>query len=117
MYRRNIEPSLRKALDDTRVVLLHGARQVGKSTLVQSVAAERDGRYFTLDDAATLATARGDPAVLVRATQGLTVIDEVQKAPELFPPSSSRSIAIKDPGASSSPDPHTCSSCRGCPSR
>ncbi|MGI8425120.1 MAG: ATP-binding protein, partial [Actinomycetota bacterium] len=86
MYRRNIETSLRKALDDTRVVLLHGARQVGKTTLAQSVAAERGGRYFTLDDAATLATARGDPAVLVRATtQGLTVIDEVQKAPELFP--------------------------------
>lgn len=85
MYRRNIETSLRKALDDTRVVLLHGARQVGKSTLAQSVAAERGGRYFTLDDAAILATARGDPAALVRGTKGLTVIDEVQKAPELFP--------------------------------
>jgi len=85
MYRRNIETSLRNALDDTRVVLLHGARQVGKSTLAQGVAAECGGRYFTLDDAATLATARGDPTALVRATQGLTVIDEVQKAPELFP--------------------------------
>ena len=85
MYRRNIEPSLRKALDDTRVVLLHSARQVGKSTLARGVAAERGGRYFTLDDAATLATARGDPTALVRATPGLTVIDEVQKAPELFP--------------------------------
>ncbi|MGH2397326.1 MAG: hypothetical protein ACRDFW_10125 [bacterium] len=61
--------SLRRALDDTRVVLLHGARQVGKSTLAQGVAVEHGGRYFTLDDAATLGMARGDPAALVRTTQ------------------------------------------------
>ena len=117
MYRRNIETSLRKALDDTRVVLLHGARQVGKSTLAQSVAAERGGRYFTLDDAATLATARADPAALVRGTKGLTVIDEVQKAPGV-PRHQGRGRSRSKAGASSSsPGPHTRFSCRGCPSR
>lgn len=85
MYRRNLETSVRAALGDTRVVLLSGARQTGKSTLVQQLVAEKGGHYFTLDDHAVLATARADPAALVRAAPGLTVIDEVQKAPELLP--------------------------------
>ncbi len=84
MYRRNIEIPLNAALDDTRVVLLNGARQTGKSTLAQRIAEERNGRYLTLDDEAVLAVARGDPTQLVRANPQMTVIDEVQRAPELF---------------------------------
>lgn len=85
MYRRNIEGALRAALGDTRVVLLNGARQTGKSTLAQQISGELGGRYFTLDDPTVLGTARTDPAGLVRGVAGLTVIDEVQKAPELLP--------------------------------
>jgi hypothetical protein len=84
MYRRNIETPLKAALNDTRVVLLNGARQSGKSTLVQRIAGERNGRYLTLDDEAVLAVARADPSALVRANAPMTVIDEVQRAPELF---------------------------------
>jgi hypothetical protein len=85
MYRRFIESPLSHALADTRVVLLNGARQTGKSTLAQSIADARGGRYFTLDDPAVLALARTDPAALLRGADGLTVIDEVQLAPGLFP--------------------------------
>jgi predicted AAA+ superfamily ATPase len=84
MYRRNIEPAVEAALNDTRVVLLNGARQTGKSTLVQKIAQARDARYLTLDDEAVLAVARSDPTALVRANPQMTVIDEVQRAPELF---------------------------------
>jgi predicted AAA+ superfamily ATPase len=84
MYRRNIEPAVGAALKDTRVILLNGARQTGKSTLVQKIAQERDARYLTLDDEAVLAVARGDPSALLRASPQMTVIDEVQRAPELF---------------------------------
>ena len=85
MYRRFIETPLGDALADTRVVLLNGARQTGKSTLAQRIADARGGRYFTLDDPAVHALARTDPAALVRGADGLTVIDEVQLAPGLFP--------------------------------
>lgn len=84
MYRRYIEQKLTAALSDTRVVLLNGARQTGKSTLVRQIAQARGGRYFTLDDPTVLALAHADPAALVRGFDGLTVIDEVQLAPELF---------------------------------
>jgi len=85
MYRRNILVSLDAALADTRVVLLNGARQVGKSTLAQQLAQQRGGQYLTLDDPAIAALARSDPSALVDGTAGFTVIDEVQSAPALFP--------------------------------
>jgi len=38
-----------------------GARQTGKTTLAQAIAGKMDSQYFTLDDAATLGLAAGDP--------------------------------------------------------
>jgi len=86
MKRRKIEARLEAALSDTPVVLLHGARQTGKTTLVQSVAKERRGaQYLTLDDAAVLSAAAADPAGFIAGLEGMAVIDEAQKVPELFP--------------------------------
>lgn len=85
MYRRNILPKLGAALADTRVVLLNGARQVGKSTLARELAQQRGGQYLTLDDPTIAALARSDPTALVNGSEGFTVIDEAQAAPALFP--------------------------------
>jgi predicted AAA+ superfamily ATPase len=85
MIRRNIQDSVLRAMADTPVVLLNGARQTGKTTLAQELAAAPGARYFTLDDAATLALAAGDPAGFIRNLSGPVVIDEIQKAPDLFP--------------------------------
>ncbi|MDI6773053.1 MAG: ATP-binding protein [bacterium] len=87
MFRRHLTTPLLAALGDTPVVLLHGARQVGKSTLVQKVASGRHpARYLTLDDAAVLAAARSDPSGFISGFKEPLVIDEVQRAPELFLP-------------------------------
>ena len=85
MFQRNILRKLVSALADTRVVLLNGARQVGKSTLARELAQQRGGQYLTLDDPTIAALARTDPAALVNSAAGFTVIDEVQSAPALFP--------------------------------
>src|SRR5882757_5511309 len=85
MYQRHLESQLRSALADTPVVLLNGARQTGKTTLVKQVANGRKATYLTLDDAATHAAATADPTGFVRGHDGLLVIDEVQKAPQLLP--------------------------------
>jgi uncharacterized protein len=80
--RRRAEAQVYEALQDTRVVLVTGPRQAGKTTLVeQFITADR--RYVTLDDAGTLAAAKRDPAAFVRAL-GSAVIDEIQRAPELM---------------------------------
>ena len=85
MYQRNIIRKLNAALADTRVVLLNGSRQVGKSTLAQQLAQQRGGQYLTLDDPVVAELARTDPSALVNGAAGFTVIDEVQSAPGLFP--------------------------------
>jgi predicted AAA+ superfamily ATPase len=85
MIERKIEGALGAALADTRVVLLNGARQTGKSTLARAVADSRKASYLSLDDPAVLGLARSDPYALVAHHEGLQVIDEVQLAPGLFP--------------------------------
>lgn len=87
VFRRHLTTPLLAALGDTPVVLLHGARQVGKSTLVQGIASgHHPARYLTLDDATVLSAARGDPVGFISGLEGPLVIDEVQRAPELFLP-------------------------------
>lgn len=83
MLRRHIEEPLRAGLADTPAVLLTGARQVGKSTLAESVVPP--DRYVTLDDATALAAAQADPTAFIgRFGDQTVVIDEVQRVPELL---------------------------------
>ncbi|MEP7273145.1 MAG: ATP-binding protein [Acidobacteriota bacterium] len=91
MLKRHIEATLREAMSDTPVVLLTGARQTGKSTLVESIAQPgHAARYVTLDDLTVLAAAKRDPAGfvagLVEAETAPVIIDEIQRAPDLFLP-------------------------------
>jgi hypothetical protein len=85
MIRRNIQETVAEAMADTPIVLLNGARQTGKTTLVQSLSSASGVQYYTLDDAATVALASADPDGFVRAQPGTVAIDEIQKAPALFP--------------------------------
>lgn len=80
---RMLEASLREALADTPVVFIKGARQVGKSTLVRQLIPET--RFVTLDDAVAEQGARADPAGFLSALASYpTVIDEIQRVPELL---------------------------------
>ena len=87
MYQRFARSQVEQALADTRVVLLAGPRQAGKTTLARSLA-DDSRAYHTLDNASTLAAAQADPTGFVRALDS-AIIDEVQRAPELL-------LAIKE---------------------
>jgi predicted AAA+ superfamily ATPase len=81
---RRAQSLVSEALEDTRVVLVNGARQAGKSTLTRLAAGDRPGTVVRLlDDAATLRAAQDDPAGFVEHDR-LMVIDEIQLAPELL---------------------------------
>ncbi|MDE0691442.1 MAG: ATP-binding protein [Gammaproteobacteria bacterium] len=82
MYPRFIEHRVREALADTRVVLVCGPRQSGKTTLVEQIAGD-DMPFVTLDDATALEAAVNDPVGFVRGFDRI-VIDEVQRAPGLI---------------------------------
>jgi predicted AAA+ superfamily ATPase len=76
-----------KALLWSPVVLVEGPRQAGKSVLVRElVGGQRPASYVTLDDALTLSSAREDPQGFVMGLPDPVVIDEVQRAPEVFLP-------------------------------
>lgn len=78
---RMLTPVVERALSTMPVVVVTGARQTGKSTLVQHLLSERP--YLTLDDLETRARARSAPDALLRG-QRLVTIDEVQREPELL---------------------------------
>lgn len=83
---RRAESLVAEALADTRVVLVNGARQAGKSTLTRLAATHRpDTVVRLLDDPATLRAAMEEPTEFVDH-DGLMVIDEIQLAPELLRP-------------------------------
>lgn len=73
---RHIEKVLRKAGRQTKVVLLTGARQVGKTTSIRAVFPEY--QYITLDDDNELNLARTDPSLFFRDRLFPVIIDEVQ---------------------------------------
>lgn len=84
MYARALSSKLCDALGDTPVVFLAGARQTGKSTLVQTLEGGIDFRTF--DDLGTLSSAKADPEGFVASLGERAVLDEVQRAPELLLP-------------------------------
>src|SRR5437660_3807668 len=84
IYPRLAEPRLVEALEDSPVVLIHGPRQCGKTTLARKVGEARGYGYFSFDDDVALAAAQADPVGLVADLPDRAVLDEVQRAPGLF---------------------------------
>jgi len=85
MLRRHLQPLVERSLADFPVVLITGARQVGKSTLVQAlVTPDWQATYLTLDDRTVLDAALTDPEAFLAANPTPLIIDEAQRAPDLL---------------------------------
>ena len=81
---RFILPRLTEALEDTPVVLIHGPRQCGKTTLARAVGDSAGYAYISFDSDVLRASAQTDPVGFVADLPDKTVLDEVQRVPELF---------------------------------
>ncbi|OPH37754.1 ATP-binding protein [Moraxella lacunata] len=83
---RHLHHMLTKLIAQFPAVMVTGARQVGKSTLLQHTAREQEERYdyVTFDDPIRLEQAQDDPMLFMMNHSGRLVLDEVQYAPKLF---------------------------------
>ncbi|MBI2190953.1 MAG: ATP-binding protein [Planctomycetes bacterium] len=80
---RWLTPGIERALQCFPIVVLTGARQTGKSTLVKQLLAGPARDYRTLDDLDWLDLARREPDTLLSSGRPLT-LDEIQRSPELL---------------------------------
>ena len=78
---RFLAAALQQRLAAMPAVVLTGARQTGKSTLVQALAGDR--RYWSFDDLDVREAVRRDPDQLLGGEAPVT-LDEVQREPELL---------------------------------
>ena len=84
IIRRTFLKQVTTALARSRVVILAGPRQCGKTTLARELVDEASENYFDLEDPAGLARLN-EPLTALAPLTGLVVIDEVQRRPDLFP--------------------------------
>ncbi len=75
---------IRRALRRSRVVVLVGPRQSGKTTLARGLVNEESPNYFDLEDPASLARL-DQPMTALQSLRGIVVIDEIQRRADLFP--------------------------------
>lgn len=82
---RKLAQNVLFALENNPVVFVNGARQAGKSTLVQRLA-EHDfpAEYISFDNATQMAAAASSPHSFLATRKGAVILDEVQMVPELF---------------------------------
>lgn len=82
--RTRIHSRIASALGRSPIVALVGPRQVGKTTLARDFVAAEAPNYFDLEDPASMARL-AEPKTALGDLRGLVVIDEIQRAPHLFP--------------------------------
>ncbi|MCD8106654.1 MAG: ATP-binding protein [Oscillospiraceae bacterium] len=80
---RELERKFLRLNDFFKVILVTGARQVGKTTMLRHLAGS-DRTYVTLDNSMARELAKSDPVLFFQTYKPPVLIDEVQKAPELF---------------------------------
>ena len=81
---REIEETVKRISGQFKVLLLTGARQVGKTTLLKHLAQGSGRTYVTLDDLAVRSLALSDPALFLQRYTPPLLIDEIQYAPQLL---------------------------------
>lgn len=82
--KRSLERKFLRMNDFFKAILVTGARQVGKTTMLRQLVAGEERTYVTMDNAMARMLAKTDPVLFFQTYKPPMIIDEIQKAPELF---------------------------------
>ena len=82
--KRELERKFMKMNSHFKAILVTGARQVGKTTMLKHLAEGTNRTYVTLDNRMARELAKEDPVLFFQTYRPPILIDEIQKAPELF---------------------------------
>lgn len=82
--KRELERKFLRMSSFFKAVLVTGARQVGKTTMLKHLAAVQDRTYVSMDNTMARTLAKSDPVLFFQTYKPPIIIDEIQKAPELF---------------------------------
>lgn len=82
--RRELERKFLSMNSVFKAIMVTGARQVGKTTMLKHLAKDQNRTFVSMDNARTRELAKTDPGLFFQTYQPPILIDEVQKAPELF---------------------------------
>jgi len=82
--KRELERKFLSMNEVFKAIMVTGARQVGKSTMLKKLAAGEDRTYVNLDNSRDRELAQRDPDLFFQMYKPPILIDEAQKAPELF---------------------------------
>ena len=82
--KRDLERKFLHMSSAFKAVMVVGARQVGKTTMLKHLAKDQNRTYVTMDDTQLRTFAQTDPKLFLQTYHPPILIDEVQKAPELF---------------------------------
>jgi predicted AAA+ superfamily ATPase len=84
MYiKRHIEKIIERLADNKGIIVVTGARQIGKSTMLRKEFPQND--YVLLDSPTEYTTARENPTAFLKLHTGKVIFDEIQKVPEILP--------------------------------
>jgi uncharacterized protein len=98
LFPRHIIPRVLEALADSPVVLIHGPRQCGKTTLARLIGDSKGYDYFTFDDDIQRAAAQADPVGYTADLPRRVILDEIQRVPELLTALKAAVDADRKPG-------------------
>ena len=83
-FERKLSHNLQISIQDSPVLLVRGARQVGKSTLIKHLF-QATHQYLTFDDPNILASCHHDPLAFLESLTQNVILDEIQRVPHLLP--------------------------------
>lgn len=84
LLRKKLQKKIETAVERSIITAILGPRQCGKTTISKIIGSKHKATFFDLEDPVSFQVLKNNPAQVLSAQQGLIILDEIQRMPELF---------------------------------